>query len=82
MQISGIIYSEERKKTQSRYQEAVNRAHFLDEKEKKHWHLLGYILDTKQLQQAEHLIIDEDLRRLATQEKLEKIKPSTEKKHG
>ena len=82
MQISGIIYSEERKKSQVRYQEAVKRAHFLDEKEKRHWALLGYILTTDQLMQAEHLIIDEDLRRLATQEKLEKIKPSSEKRHG
>ncbi len=82
MQISGIIYTEERKKRQARYQEAIKRAHFLEEKEKRHWQLLGYILTTDQLKEAEHLIIDEDLRRLATQEKLEKIKPSTEKKHG
>lgn len=82
MQISGIIYSDERKKKQARFQEAVNRAHFLEKKEKKHWALLGYILTTDQLKQAEHLIIDEDLRRLATQEKLEKIKPSTDKRYG
>lgn len=82
MQISGIIYSEDRKKSQDRFQEAVNRAHFLDENEKKHWHLLGFILTTEQLRQAEHLIIDEDLRRLATQEKLEKIKPSTQRRYG
>lgn len=82
MQISGIIYSEERKKSQARYQEAVKRSHFLAEAEKKHWFLLGHILTTEQLQQAERLIIDEDLRRLATQEKLEKIKPSSEKRHG
>jgi hypothetical protein len=82
MQASGIIYTEERKKNQVRYQEAVQRSHFMDEEEKKHWALLGYILTTDQLKQAEHLIIDEDLRRLATQEKLEKIKPSTKKRHG
>lgn len=75
MQIAGVIYSEERKKCQERYQAAVERAHFLANEEKKHWALLGYILTTNQLKEAEHLIIDEDLRRLATQEKLESIKP-------
>lgn len=82
MHSAGIIYTEERKKRQERYQEAVKRSHFFDEEEKKHWVLLGYILTTDQLQEAEHLIIDEDLRRLATQEQLEKIKPSSEKRHG
>ena len=82
MQIAGVIYTDERKKKQSRYQEAVKRAHFMDEEEKRHWALLGYILTTDQLHQAEHLIIDEDLRRLATQEKLEKIKPSSEQRYG
>jgi hypothetical protein len=75
MQIAGVIYSEERKKCQERYQAAVERAHFLEAQEKKHWALLGYILTTEQLKEAEHLIIDEDLRRLATQESLERIKP-------
>lgn len=75
MQIAGIIYSEDRKKCQQRYQDAVNRAHFLAAEEKRHWALLGYILTTNQLKEAEHLIIDEDLRRLATQEQLESIKP-------
>lgn len=75
MQIAGIIYTEERKKQQERYQAAVERAQFLAKEEKRHWALLGYILTTNQLMEAEHLIIDEDLRRLATQESLEKIKP-------
>ncbi len=82
MHTAGIIYSEERQKSQTRYLEAVKRAHFLDEKEKKHWALLSYILTGAQLKEAEHLIIDEDLRRLATQEKLEKIKPNSERRHG
>ena len=79
---AGIIYTEERKKRQQRYQEAIKRAHFLEAEEKKHWALLGYILTNDQLQEAEHLIIDEDLRRLATQEQLEKIKPSPKKRYG
>lgn len=82
MHTAGIIYSDERKKRQSRYLKAVERAHFLDEKEKRHWALLGYILTGAQLKEAEHLIIDEDLRLLATQEQLEILKPSTEQRYG
>lgn len=76
MQLAGIIYSEERKKSQAQYQEAIERAHFLDKKEKEHWAILGYILTTEQLKEASHLIIDEDLRRLATHESLERMKPN------
>jgi len=82
MQIAGVIYSDQRKKNQQRFQEAVTRAQFLHDNEKKHWALLGYILTTDQLKEAELLIIDEDLRRLATQEQLERIKPSSGKRHG
>lgn len=82
MNIAGILYGKERQKTQERFQEAVRRAHFLEEAEKKHWYILGYILTTEQLKEAEKLILDEDLRRLATQEQLEKIKPSSEQRHG
>ena len=79
MHSAGIIYSEERKKKQQRYQEAVKRSHFLTDEEKRRWGALGYILTTDQLKEAERLIIDEDLKRLATQEKLERIKPDSEK---
>lgn len=72
---SGIIYTEERKKRQDRYVGAVERAHFLNAEEKKHWVLLSSLLTTKQLKEAELLIIDEDLKRLAMQEQLEKLKP-------
>lgn len=82
MQIAGVIYSEERRKSQERYQAAVERAHFLGQEEKRHWALLGHILTTGQLQEAERLIIDEDLKRLAVQEQLEVIKPSSEKRYG
>jgi len=78
MHAAGVIYSEERKKKQLRYKEAVKRAHFLSSADKKNWSLLGYMLTTEQLAEAERLIIDEDLRRLATQEKLERIKPGSE----
>ena len=82
MQISGIAYNTDRKAKQERYQGAVKRATFLSDKEKKHWSLLGYMLTTDQLAQAERLIIDEDLRRLQTRNQLEIIKSNTEKRHG
>jgi len=80
--VSGILYDEERKKKQERYQGAVKCASFLSEKEKEHWALLGFVLSTQQLKDAEHIIIDEDLRRLKTRHQLEKIKAKTEAKHG
>lgn len=76
-----IVYSEERRKKQERYQEAVQRAGFLSEREKENWRILTYILDDQQLLEAEKAIINEDLRRLETRHKLEKIKPII-KKHG
>jgi len=82
MQIAGITYDEKRKKQQDRYQGAVLRAKFLNKKEKEHWALLGYILTSKQLSEAESLIIDEDLRRLNTKHQLEKVKSNTEKRHA
>ncbi len=72
----GIIYSKKREGTQHRYQTAVKRASFLTKKQREMWGLLGYILTTEQLQQAERMIIDEDLRRLLTKKKLEKLKPT------
>lgn len=82
MQIAGIAYNTDRKVKQERYQGAVKRATFLSDREKKHWSLLGYMLTTQQLSQAEKLIIDEDLRRLQTRNQLEIIKSNTEKRHG
>jgi len=82
MDLSGIQYDEDRKKKQVRYQGAVKRAAFLSEKEKKHWAILGFVLTTQQLKEAEHIIIDEDLRRLGTRQQLEKIKLKTEIRHG
>ena len=62
MQIAGIIYGDERLKAQERYQGAVKRAIFLSDKERRHWAVLGYVLTTDQLREAESLIIDEDLK--------------------
>ena len=78
MQVAGIAYDTDRKTKQDRYQGAVRRASFLSDKEKKHWGLLGFVLSTRQLLDAERIIIDEDLRRLGTRHALEKIKPNSE----
>ena len=70
-----IVYDVDRRKCQDRYQQAVERASFLDEREKRNWALLGSLLTKKQLLEGERLIIDEDLRRLRVRKELEIIKP-------
>jgi len=74
-----IDASEKRKKQFKRFTEAVNRAKFLSVKEKRHWILLGYILTSTQLLEAEHSIINEDLRVLKMKYNLEKIKSKINK---
>lgn len=75
-----IVYDDDRRKYQDRYQQAVERASFLDEREKRNWSLLGSLLTKKQLLEGERLIIDEDLRRLKVRKELEVIKPLQFKK--
>ncbi len=76
----GIIDASDKRKRQfSRYKEAVRRAKFLNDKEKKHWTLLGYLLDVNQLLEAERLIISEDLKLLKVKQELERIKPNVNK---
>jgi hypothetical protein len=75
-----IAYDEERRKCQDRYQKAVERALFLDEREKRNWALLGNLLSRKQLMEGEKLIINENLRRLQVQKQLEAVKPIKYKK--
>ena len=72
-------YDKKRHVTLSRFKEAVRRALFLNDDEKRHWIMLGYILSNAQLAEAETLIINEDLRRLHTKQKLERIKPTPKK---
>lgn len=70
--------SEKHAKQLARFREAVNRAKFLDKKEKRHWALLSHILTTEQLSEGERMIINEDLRLLETKQNLEKIKSNIE----
>jgi hypothetical protein len=76
---AGIVYDEKRKKLQDRFQRVVERAQFLNKREKENWSLMGYGLSNEDLQKAERVIISEDLKRLHFKEKLERIKPSSEK---
>lgn len=63
-----------------RFERAVERAHFLNDEEKNHWYALGCIMSTEQLLEAERLIINEDLKKLQTRQKLEKLKSKPESK--
>lgn len=74
-------YDQRRKEKIERYKGAVKRAMFLSDDEKKNWMVLGYILTDNQLQEAEKLIINQDLKRLKNKQILEKIKPIKEKKN-
>lgn len=74
-----LAYDEKRRKAHNRFKEAVRRARFLNKSEKRNWTLMGYILRADQLQNAERLIISEDLRRLQLKYKLERIKPKPTK---
>ena len=73
------IYESNKKYQQqlARFTEAVHRAIFLSDKEKRHWRALGALLNLKQLKSAEKLIIDEDLKLLKTRYALDKIKNKT-----
>jgi len=77
-----IKYDEERREKMERYKKAVERATFLGKREKRNWLLLAHMLSKQQLIEAEKLIINEDLRYLKVRQQLEKIKPTTEKRHG
>jgi hypothetical protein len=66
-----IEYDRKRREKIERYKTAVKRARFLDEDEKRNWIVMGSILNTEQLEEAENLIIDEDLARLKERRKIE-----------
>jgi|GEM_PF-2003085 len=73
-------YDKKRHEKMTRYKTAVKRAMFLNKDEKRNWVTLGYILSNKQLEEAEKLIINEDLKRLKRKQALERIKPKPKQK--
>jgi hypothetical protein len=77
----GVIeYDEKRRNALERFKQAVNRAGFLKNPEKDNWMIMGYLLTTEQLTEAEKLILNEDLRRLHTREQLEILKSQSKVK--
>ncbi|MCK5612999.1 hypothetical protein KAR91_64595 [Candidatus Pacearchaeota archaeon] len=74
-------YDQKRKEKMNRYKGAVKRAMFLNDEEKGNWIVLGYMLTDEQLEEAEKLIINQDLKRFKKRQALEKIKPLKEKKN-
>lgn len=77
-----IKYDEDRKAKLERYEKAVERATFLNKREKRNWLLLSCMLSKQQLLEAEKLIINEDLRLLKMHQQLEKIKPTKDKRNA
>lgn len=75
-----IEYDEKRHTTMTRFKEAVKRALFLSDDEKRNWTMLGYLLTNSQLEEVEQMIINEELRRFKTRQSLERIKPKPDKK--
>lgn len=73
--MSAVIYDQTRHNTLLRFNQAVRRAGFLTDKEKINWYVMGVSLTNEELQQAERVIINEDLRILKVRGQLQKIKP-------
>lgn len=74
-----VDYDKKRHKKQERFQESVKRARFLTKEQKANWGMLGYVLTTDQLEEAEQLIVSKNLNDLKTRQKLERIKPKPKK---
>ncbi len=71
----GVIeYDKKRRERLERFKKAVKRALFLNDDEKQNWITLGYLLTNHQLEEAEQLIINQDLSRLKARQQIEKIK--------
>ncbi|MBU1018009.1 hypothetical protein KKA33_03195 [Patescibacteria group bacterium] len=71
----GVIeYDKKRQTWLERFKKAVKRAFFLNDDEKQNWTTLGYLLTNRQLEEAERLIINQDLSRLRSKQQIEKNK--------
>jgi len=76
-----ITYDVRWQQGQLRYEKAVRRARFLQDSEKDNWVLLGYRLTAIELEQAERVIVTEDLKRLKTRHQLSSLKTPKLKKN-
>ena len=71
----GILeYDDRRRRELARFQEAVSKAKFLDNNQRRKWQNLAYLLTNDQLEEIRTLLIVENLHRLKAQGKLEKLK--------
>ena len=71
-----VDYDKKRRDKQKGFQDAVKKAKFLTKKQQDNWGMLGYMLTTEQLEEAEQLIISKKLEKLHTRHQLEKLKPT------
>lgn len=67
-------HNDKRRKALSKFKDTVKKSKFLDKEQKKNWTLLGYYLKTPELNKTERSILQENLRRLKIQHKLERLK--------
>lgn len=72
-------FDDQRRKEIGEFKQAVERARFLDTEKKRRWKTMAYLLTNDQLNQANQCLLAENLQRLRTQGKLERLKPQTEK---
>ncbi len=72
-------FDDQRRKEIAEFKQAVERARFLDTEKRRDWKAMAYLLTNAQLAQANQYLLAENLQRLKTQGKLEKLKPNQEK---
>ncbi len=59
-----LVLDEKRRESLARFKDAVKHAKFLNTNEQQHWTILGYLLNSEQLIEAQKLIIGQDLKYL------------------
>ncbi|MFH0820632.1 MAG: hypothetical protein V1908_02550 [Candidatus Peregrinibacteria bacterium] len=68
-------FDDQRRKEIGEFKDAVRQARFLSDEKKRRWNTMAYLLTDDQLAEAQKFILVENLQRLKTQGKLEKLKP-------
>ncbi len=68
-------FDDKRRKEISDFKDSVQQARFLSVEKKRRWNAMAYLLTDDQLQEAQKFVLAENLHRLRTQGKLEKLKP-------
>ena len=68
-------FDDKRRKEIGEFKDAVRQSRFLNDEKKRRWNAMAYLLTDDQLAEAQKFILAENLQRLRTQGKLEKLKP-------